>query len=110
MKKLMISALAAPILFSSSGANAAPHAPFVAINYADLDIRHDEGALELLTRIHGAARKVCGAEPNIGDLHEFGRWDECVRKAERDAVAAVKSPRVSRLAGFEAPPVRTAGN
>jgi len=112
MKKTVISAFAAlaalapQLAFAGSAHGQAPSA---LVQYADIDIRNEAGAEELWARIHSAARNVCGAEPT--DLHDMGKWDDCVLTAEKTALARVNSPLVSRIAGIALPSaVRTAKN
>lgn len=111
MKRLVICALVAPFGLLSA-ANAAPvdHASSVVVHYADLDIHHDAGAQELLSRIDAAARKSCGSQPALGNLKMFGLWHECVKDAESSAIASIDAPNVSRLAGTALPATRTAAN
>jgi UrcA family protein len=86
------------------------HAPSVVVHYADLDIHHDAGAQELLSRIDAAARTSCGPQPALGNLKMSGLWHECVNDAESSAVASVGDPNVSKLAGIALPATRTAAN
>ncbi len=76
------------------------HAPSVVVHFADLDITHEEGARVLLDRIHYAARKACGPEPEFGNLYMMGKWDDCVKDAETRAIAHLNRPLLNRLAGI----------
>ncbi len=111
MKRTIVGAFVAPVVLAISAASAAPpRVPTATVSFADLDIKHEAGAQELWMRVQSASRRVCGAQPSIGDLHNFSRWEACVANAEKTSIARINSPVVSRVAGIPIPAVRTANN
>lgn len=119
MKQLLLWALIVPASLSASSVFAAStlaepmgHVPSVTVHFADLNIKQEAGAQELLDRITYAARKACGPRPEMGELYLMGKWDDCVNDAMSRAIANVHSPIVKRLARIpdKAPRTSVAAN
>ena len=67
------------------------------VSYADLDLGRDAGARVLLSRINGAAKRVCGPVP---EMHEpKAPFKKCVDRAVDHAVTEVNRPTVNALHG-----------
>jgi UrcA family protein len=79
----------------ATGARAADVAQ-VHVKYADLNVNTDAGAAVLYRRIHAAANQVC-AMPGDRELVVLAGTKACVDRAIAEAVAAVKSPTLSKL-------------
>lgn len=69
----------------------------VAVYYGDLNLESPVGAQSLVTRVHTAAKRACGANPSFGPGYRIAkqRYIECVQTAEKGAVAAVNRPNVT---------------
>jgi UrcA family protein len=110
MKRLLILALAAPMLPLASNAAATDmlgeplgNVPSVRVHYDDLDIKQESGAAELMDRITYAARKACGPMPEATAFHLMDKWDGCVNDAFDRAVKSVDAPMLYRVAGMRNP-------
>jgi UrcA family protein len=71
-------------------------APQLAVNYADLDISTEKGALTLYRRITSAAREVCPA-PNKYNARVSQLARNCIRTATARAVREVNSPQLAKV-------------
>lgn len=69
----------------------------VRISYSDLDLSRPAGAREMMGRIQGAARIICGESSANNDLAERTREHACVDAAMDDAVRSLDAPSVSAL-------------
>ena len=67
------------------------------VSYADLDLGRDAGARALLTRINGAAKRVCGPAPDPHQSH--AAFKKCIDHAVDHAVTEVNRPTVNALHG-----------
>ncbi len=67
------------------------------VSYADLDLGHQAGARVLLTRIGGAAKRVCGPAPDARQSNS--PYYKCVDTAVGRAVTEVNRPTVNALHG-----------
>jgi len=71
-------------------------APRLAVQYDDLDVNTEEGALTLYRRIVSAAREVCPQESKYSmRVTEISR--QCVRNAVARAVREVNSPQLAKV-------------
>lgn len=69
----------------------------IAVNYADLDIGHRAGAVELIGRMHAAAAQTCGPAPDIRQLELSRAYRQCISDAVARGVADVNAPVVTEL-------------
>ena len=69
----------------------------IAVNYADLDLSHRAGAVELITRMHAAAAQACGPAPDIRALELSRAYRACISDAVAQAVDTVNAPVVTEL-------------
>ena len=69
------------------------------VQYGDLNLSSREGAKAMYQRIKSTARKLCGDEPDIGDIGAMGGWRTCVSDAVNDAVGRLDSPMVTAFNG-----------
>jgi UrcA family protein len=79
------------------------------VSYADLNLRSTDGAREMLSRIEGAATKVCGQEPEVQQLEERSLFKSCKAYAVGKAVRDLDAPMVTAMAGRESGTLRLAG-
>lgn len=77
----------------------------IAVNYADLDIGHRAGAVELIGRMHAAAAQACGPAPDIRQLQLSQAYRQCISDAVARGVADVNVPIVTELFRGTANPV-----
>jgi UrcA family protein len=71
-------------------------APAVRVQYADLDLSSEHGALTLYRRIENAAKRVC--PPATGLNQRAVRLaEQCIAQAIERAVADVNSPQLARV-------------
>jgi UrcA family protein len=110
MKRLLVLALAAPLLSLASSAMATDmlaeplgHVPSVRVHYDDLNIKQEAGASELMDRITYAARKACGPMPEATAFHLMDKWNVCVKDAFERAVRSVDAPMLYQVAGMRDP-------
>lgn len=68
------------------------------VKYADLDLSSQAGAHQMLSRIHHAAKEVCGPQP-FDEIDRHYEFDPCVAKATKEAVARLGSPVVTAMYG-----------
>ena len=67
------------------------------VSYADLDLTSAAGMHALTTRINGAAKTVCGSEPEYRDSRT--PFEACVKSAEdRAMIQVARAAEASRLA------------
>lgn len=90
---------AATVLTSAARAQAPASAPGkqITVNYADLDIGHPAGAVELIARMHAAAAQACGPAPDIRQLEPSRAYRQCISDAIERGVADVNAPVVTQL-------------
>jgi len=65
------------------------------VKYADLKVDTAAGARALYSRIHSAARRVCGYEAT--SIQGPSVWQNCVRPSVDAAVAKVNNPQLTAL-------------
>jgi len=82
-------ALSAPIAAPVAAATPAADSGSVRVSFADLDLRTADGVQRLHSRIHHAARAICG-QPGIRDLKAMRETDNCRRVALAGAVPQVE--------------------
>ena len=103
MHRKIVPALLAAALMGGAGAHAAAAEPAaettVKVRVAGLDLESDAGARIALARIHRAAGKVCGGEPETRLLDRRAAYDGCVREAVDRTVASAHSSRLTALNG-----------
>lgn len=94
-----IAALGATFALPAAADERAPAASREAVAYTDLDLTTHGGARTLLSRLHYAARNVCGPAPSHSPLfpRETAQHDACVASAVDTAVAAINAPLVVAL-------------
>src|SRR5215472_15971201 len=68
------------------------------VKFADLDLSKSEGLKTLLSRIHGAAGKVCAPRPETNDTKGNTAYKKCFGDAVNGAVAKVGNPGLTALA------------
>jgi UrcA family protein len=73
----------------------------VTVSYADLNVNTPDGQAVLVARIHRAAEKVCGPEPDSRDLKRAEPYRQCTKQSVDAAVAAI--PTANQLAGTAKP-------
>jgi UrcA family protein len=81
--------------------------PDISVRYDSVAIESEQGAVQLLKRIEGAAGRVC-ARLDHGNLASRGKAQACSRKLTADAVSKVNHPMlvaVYNSAGRVAPAV-----
>lgn len=74
-----------------------PELVSVRISFADLNLSSQSGAREMMGRIEGAARIICGESPSNNDLSERSREHACVDQTVSDAVRSLDAPSVTAL-------------
>jgi UrcA family protein len=74
-----------------------PESVSVRITYADLNLSSQEGAREMMGRIEGAARIICGESSSNNDLAERSREHACVNQTMSGAVRSLDAPTVTAL-------------
>ncbi len=70
--------------------------PKQVVNYKDLNLNSDAGTKVLYKRIQGAADEVCG-KVDVRDLQGMSVRKACLDRAISKAVAAVNSPKLTRV-------------
>lgn len=78
------------------------------VSYADLDTDTTAGARTLYSRLNGAARQVCGAQPDLRNLREARAVRECRERAVNGAVAKIDSEQLRALHARESDGVTVA--
>ena len=73
----------------------APPGARESVAYDDLNLDGPTGVAVLLKRIRAAARRVCGPEPDRGDLAGPAVYRDCVTHAQDGAIAALNRPLVT---------------
>ena len=68
------------------------------VKFADLDVSKSEGLKTLLSRIRGAAHKVCSPAPDPTDIQGNKDYKKCVDAAVSGAVEKVGNPALTALA------------
>jgi UrcA family protein len=71
----------------------------VHVNYADLNLRSDEGARVMLSRIDSAAILACGGAPDLRMLDRRALFNRCKARTFDRAVSQLHSPLVTSVAG-----------
>jgi UrcA family protein len=61
----------------------------------DLDLNTNTGAQTAVSRIHRAARDICGPDWDVRDFDSRRQYDQCVAQAEDRAVASIDRPMVT---------------
>lgn len=74
----------------------------------DLDLSTNAGAQTAMSRIHRAARNVCGWDPDVRDFDLRRQYDQCVGQAEDRAVASLDMPLVTAASAHNERPIRVA--
>jgi len=90
----LIAALAAPAA-AGVHATAPSDAPTAAVRHDDLNLNGPAGAEVMLSRLHHAARKVCGPAPLTQEIAANQRHRACVRETVDIAVAKLNAPLVT---------------
>ena len=100
-KTLFAAALALGLAASAQAAprHAASEPEIVSerVSLADLDLNRQAGAAAALSRIRGAARRVCGDEPSRWATTAVALYHGCRRDAVDRAVATLDHPLVTAL-------------
>jgi UrcA family protein len=68
------------------------------VQFGDLNLNNQQGAITLYRRLHNAATDVCTELSVSTDLSAAPRYKRCVEQALSDAVAAVDQPAVTAYA------------
>jgi UrcA family protein len=69
------------------------------VKYSDLNLSSRDGARAMYQRIKSTARKLCGNEPDIGEIGGRDSWRTCVNDAVDNAVAGLNAPMVTAFNG-----------
>jgi UrcA family protein len=75
---------------------------------ADLDLSTNTGAQAAMSRIHRAAREVCGPDWDVREFDSRKQYDQCVSQAEDQAVAKLDMPLVTAASAHSEQPIRLA--
>lgn len=104
LTKTLFAAAASLALGLAANAQAAPPRPpsdpeivSEKVSLRDLDLNHQAGAATALSRIRGAARRVCGGEPSRWAMTAVALYRGCRRDAVDRAVATLDHPLVTAL-------------
>jgi UrcA family protein len=69
------------------------------VQYSDLNLSTREGGKAMYQRIKSTARKLCGDEPDIGEIGAMDGWRTCVSDAVNNAVGQLNAPTVTAFNG-----------
>ena len=69
----------------------------VTVSFADVNLSSPPGIATLYGRLQGAAREVCGSEPEARNFTAHSGWTRCVGAALDNAVAQVHSAELAAL-------------
>jgi len=69
----------------------------VTVSFADVNLSSPPGIATLYGRLQGAAREVCGSEPQSREFTLHSAWSRCVGAALDNAVAQVHSAELAAL-------------
>lgn len=72
------------------------------VSFADLNLNSPEGAKAMFYRITSTAKRLCGDEPDVGEIVGFSAWRICVKDAINGAVGRLDAPLVTALNGGHA--------
>ena len=75
----------------------------VTVKYADLDLTGREGAQVMATRIHNAARDICGGDEMNADMTQRRLARACVDQISVRAASKLNSALVTAMVGGSAP-------
>ena len=98
MKRSFTSIIAAAFVAFAASASAQPVSTGegrVTVSYGDLNLNHEAGAQILINRLHAAADRVCGGQPDMRVLKQWGAYQTCVAQAMDRAVASISHPVVA---------------
>lgn len=104
-KALLTSVAALLAVGYAAGARAAPLDPVasdavsVKVMTAGFNLDDAAGARIVLSRIRGAARQICGAEPTQREIAAHATYRACVKDAVDRAVAKTAHPLLATLNG-----------
>jgi UrcA family protein len=88
------------VVTPASSVSAQPVQSFSAtVKYSDLNLSTREGAQAMYQRIKSTARKLCGDEPDIGEVGGIDSWRACVGDAVNHAVDQLNAPMVTAFNG-----------
>ncbi len=85
--------------------------PTAKVHFADLDLTHAEGSVELYRRIHTAARNVCRSldpRESVIPLALKAHYEDCMSNAINGAVAQVNRAEFSAYVQGRDTPSKTA--
>jgi UrcA family protein len=74
----------------------------------DLDLNSNTGAERAISRIHRAARDVCGPDTDLRAFDLRREYDQCVAQAEGQAVSKLDMPMVTAASAHNEKPIRVA--
>jgi UrcA family protein len=74
----------------------------------DLDLSTNTGAEKAVSRIHRAARDVCGPDTDLRAFDSRRLYDQCVSQAEGRAVTSLDMPMVTAASAHNERPIRVA--
>lgn len=98
LTKLLTVVVAATALGGVAQAAAKRETNSVVVRYGDLNLESPDGIRSLHKRIRNAAESVCASlETRILGLRDA--YDECVKQAVADGVAAVGNPKLTKYHG-----------
>jgi UrcA family protein len=78
------------------------------VRLADLDLSTSDGAQAAMSRIHRAARDICGPDPDVREFDSRRLYNQCVDQAESRAVASLDMPMVTAASAHNERPIRLA--
>ncbi len=105
---LAIFAVAALAIAAPAAAQTAEAPISVSVPYADLDIGHAAGAKVLFERIKTAAVRACGGEPDLRQLDQRSRFDQCRAETIGRTVTQLDAPMLTAVASHGVEPVSLA--
>ncbi len=74
-----------------------PEQVSVRVSFADLNLSSQDGARQMMGRIQGAARSICGESAANNDLADRARQNACVDQTVSDAVRSLDVATVTAL-------------
>lgn len=78
------------------------------VRLGDLDLTSSDGAQAAMSRIHRAAREICGPDPDVREFDSRRLYNQCVDQAVDRAVASLDMPMVTAASARNERPIRLA--
>lgn len=93
----LVTSILSLMTLDARGAAPTDDAYAITVQFADLDLRRQDGIAELYHRIQGAARRVCAQQANEQRVEDQD-FAGCVKRAVSTAVARIDRPMLSEYA------------